>query len=86
MLFKKPIIFNGENFKKELLENQIEIINFIDDGQGNLLIFSDDKNKTKIENVLNNHNGDDSIIIDNRQNAINKLIQLGLTPEEIAAL
>lgn len=86
MQFTKPNPFNGETFISELKTNNIIFERFYDDGIGNLVIFADDKDKTKIENILKTHDGTDSVRVDYRAAAVSKLIDLGLTEEEIAAL
>lgn len=86
MQFTKPNPFNGETFISELQTNNIIFERFYDDGVGNLVIFADDKDKIKIENILKTHDGADSIRIDYRAAAISKLKALGLTEDEIAAL
>lgn len=86
MQFTLPNPFNGETFTQDLLNQSIKIERFYIDGENNLIVFGEEKDKTKIENILKTHNGADSIRVDYRAAAIIKLKALGLTEDEIAAL
>lgn len=88
MKFIKPDTFNGATFTKECEKANIKINGFFDNGEGLLVIDTDVKNEKAIQTVLNNHDGAD---IENpeiiaRRSALTKLLALGLTEEEIAAL
>jgi len=86
MQFIKPNPFNGETFIKDLQKNNISIIRFYDNGENQLIIEGAEKDTTKIENLLETHDGSDSIRVDHRASALAKLAALGLTEDEIAAL
>jgi hypothetical protein len=86
MKFTLPNPFNGETFIKDLLNENVKIERFYIDGENNLIVFGNEKDKTKIENLLKTHDGADSVRVDFKLSAIAKLKTLGLTEEEIAAL
>lgn len=86
MQFTKPNPFNGETFMKDLQENNVSITRFYDNGENQLVVEGLEKDKSKIESLLNNHDGSDSIVVDLRKSALAKLAALGLTEDEIAAL
>ena len=90
MIFNKPIKFDGEIFKKQLLEINVvcnDDMQFIDDGEGNLIINLDEKYKEKISALLNSHS---DLVIEKDNDKISKktalLSKLGITEEEMSIL
>ncbi len=86
MKFILPNPFNGETFIKDLSNENVKIERFYIDGENNLIVVGNEKDKTKIESLLKTHDGADSVRVDFRLSAIAKLKTLGLTEEEIAAI
>lgn len=80
----KPEKFNGDQFGKELRENQIDFIGFISVENDEIIIDTDLENKNKVLSVLGNHKP--IPFIDHKASALAKLAALGLTEDEIAAL
>lgn len=87
MLFNKPESLNGATLIKELAAVGVNVSQIIVDGNNNLDLDVNAKDKEKVENVLSSHDGSD-IIPDEvllKKSAINKLIDLGLTEDEAKA-
>lgn len=57
MKFTKPEPFNGKTFSKDLSAKKIKINDFYDDGQGYLIVNSDEKNEQVIQELLSAHDG-----------------------------
>ena len=57
MKFIKPEPFNGKTFLDNLEAQKIKINDFYDDGQGYLIVNSDEKNEQVIQELLNAHDG-----------------------------
>ena len=79
-----PEKFNGDQFGKELQENEIDFIGFISVENDKITIDTDSTNENKIIKVLENHKP--ITFIDHKASAFAKLAALGLTEDEIAAL
>jgi hypothetical protein len=85
MKFTKPNPLNAETLIKELSSIGIDIEIVLVNAEGELVLDVKDKDKTKVQTVLNNHKGEDSIDpkLAGRQAIFDKL---GLTADEAAIL
>jgi hypothetical protein len=88
MIFNKPAKLNGTRLTDELAAVGIIIDEVVLDGEGKLVLNIADNDKTKAEQVITNHKGEDIIDpkVAARASALAKLAALGLTESEIAAL
>ena len=88
MQFNKPAQLNGVSLKDELAAVGIIVDEVVLDGSGNLVLDIAEKDKTKAEEVIADHKGEDTIDpkVAARASALAKLAALGLTESEIAAL
>lgn len=88
MQFIKPSLLNGDTLIKELSEIGIKIDFVVVDENNNLILNVSEKDKSKVEKVLEQHDGRDTIPQQEllKQSAYAKLKALGLTEDEIAAL
>lgn len=88
MIFTQPAKLNGTRLTNELAVVGIVVNEVAVDGAGNLVLQIADKDKTKAEQIIANHKGEDIIDpkIAAKASALAKLAALGLTADEIAAL
>ncbi len=87
MKFTAPNPLNGNTFKNELAQAGIIVDTILIDGEGNLILDVKTTDKTKVEELLKNHDGSDTVPVEVllKQSAISKLIDLGLTEDEAKA-
>ena len=88
MIFNKPAKLNGTTLKDELAAVGIIVNEVVLNGSGKLELQIADSDKTKAEQVIANHKGEDTIDpkVAARASALAKLAALGLSADEIAAL
>lgn len=82
--YKKGVDFNGATFIKECENVGIKIEGFIRRLDDETLEINHNGTDKQIIDLLKNHDGSD--LPDVKKSALSKLIDLGLTEEEIAAL
>jgi hypothetical protein len=88
MIFNKPAKLNGTRLTNELAAVGIIVNEVVISGEGKLVLDIADNDKTKAEQVITNHKGEDIIDpkVAARASALAKLAALGLSADEIAAL
>ena len=88
MIFNKPAKLNGNRLTNELAAVGIIVNEVVLDGSGKLVLDIADKDKTKAQEVLADHKGEDTpdSKAAARASALAKLAALGLSADEIAAL
>ena len=84
MRLNKPENFNGDQFEKELKNAAIIWVGGVTVVGDQIDINADDKDQTKIQNLLDLHAPEP--FVDHRASALAKLAALGLSADEIAAL
>ena len=81
--FSKPVNFNGAELVSELEQSGISINDRpLIDGNGNLWLDIDEKDKLKVEDILKNHNG---TIIPPEPTLETKLASVGISLPELKA-
>ena len=84
MRLNKPENFTGDQFEKELKNVEISWVGGVTVIGNQIDINADQKDLTKIQNLLDLHTPEP--FIDHRASALAKLAALGLSADEIAAL
>lgn len=87
MKFIAPSPLNGQTLKNELTEVGILVDKIVMDGDGDLVFDIKSTEKNKVQQVLNQHKGEDIVLEKEllKQSAISKLKVLGLTEAEVLA-